>query len=208
MKKIIILSTLSLGILLLAGCSFQQTSQIQPTISKPRIQSSATNLTAQQQNNLKNIPEVTISTDKNNYDKGEVIIIVVKNGLDKTVLYQSGGDKFWGIEYYKDNQWINPAYEEDGGFQLTKKDIDDNCYIKLYERVLPSEFKPQANLSSQWNQKICPFGTGGPEKPRIVKYIESGKYRLIFYYGFEISKDDPYKIFEVKTVYSNAFVIK
>ncbi len=151
---------------------------------------------------------VIISTDKTKYDKGEIIKIVVNNKLDTSILYYSGGGKFWGIEYFKDDKWINPAYESGGGFQLTEKNLGDSCYIALYERESPSEFKPQTNLSSQWNQKICPLGTASPAEPRIVKYIGGGQYRLTFTYGFEISSDDPYKLSGFKTVYSNSFTIK
>ena len=151
---------------------------------------------------------VIISTDKTKYDKGEIVKIIVNNKLDMSILYYSGGDKFWGIEYLKDDKWINPAYESGGGFQLTEKNLGDSCYIALYERESPSEFKPQTNLSSQWNQKICPFGTASPAEPRIVKYIGGGQYRLTFTYGFETSSDDPYKLSDFKTVYSNSFTIK
>jgi len=153
-------------------------------------------------------PDVTISTDKNDYDKGEIINIIVKNGLDKPILYFSGGDRFWGIEYFKDDKWINPAYESDGGFQLTEENLEDNCYVTLYERMPPSELKSQSSISSQWNQKICPFGTGSPAEPRTVRYIDNGQYRLVLNYGFEISDDDPYRLLEIKTIYSNTFTIK
>lgn len=171
------------------------------SISKPK---QTTPLTP----DIKTTPDVTISTDKNDYNEGEVINIVVKNGLDKSILYSSGGDRFWGIEYFKDDKWINPAYEKGGGFQLTKENIGDNCYIALYEIMPPSELIPQSTISSQWNQKICPFGTEGPAKAKTVRYIESGTYRLIFNYGFEILDDDPYRISDFKKIYSNTFVIE
>lgn len=153
-------------------------------------------------------PEVTISSDKNDYDKGEIINIVVKNGLDKSILYSSGGDRFWGIEYFKDDKWVNPAYEEGGGFQFTEENIGDNCYVVLYEEMPPSELTPQSIISNQWNQKICPFGTEGPAEAKTVRYIKSGTYRLIFNYGFKISDDNPYGISDFKKVYSNTFIIK
>ena len=153
-------------------------------------------------------PELTISTDKNNYNRNEIINIIVKNGLNKSILYSSGGDRFWGIEYFKDDKWINPAYEEGGGFQLTEKNVGNNCSIALYERMPPSELTPQSTILSQWNQRICPFETGSPAKPRAVRYIENGKYRLILNYGFEISDDDPYGISDFKKRYSNTFIIE
>lgn len=150
----------------------------------------------------------TISTDKNNYNKGEIIKIFVKNGLDEPILYSGGGDRFWGIENYKNDEWINAAYEESGGFQLTDENIGDNCYILLYERTAPSELSPNSLVSSEWNQKICPFGRGGPTEAKTVRYIESGTYRLVFNYGLELSVDDPYRISDFKKIYSNTFVVK
>ncbi|MFH1781802.1 MAG: hypothetical protein ABH835_04280, partial [Patescibacteria group bacterium] len=152
--------------------------------------------------------EITISTDKDQYSKGEIINIIVKNGLDKSVLYSSGGDRFWGIEYFNDNEWIDPGFEEDGGFQLTEENLGDDCYIALYEGMPPVKLESQSNISSQWNQKICPFGSESPAEPRTVKYIGSGKYRLVFNYGFEISENDPYRISDFQKIYSNIFIIE
>ncbi len=151
---------------------------------------------------------VIISTDKIEYDKGEIIKIVVNNKLDTSILYYSDGDRFWGIEYFKDNKWIDPGYEEGGGFQLTEENIGDACYIALYERMPPVELKSGVSISHQWNQKICPFGTASPAEPRIVGYIEGGQYRLTFTYGFEISSDDPYRLSDFQTIYSNSFTIR
>jgi hypothetical protein len=150
---------------------------------------------------------IAISTDKNQYSEGEIIDIVVKNGLDKSVLYSRGGDRFWGIEYFKNNEWVDPGFEEGGGFQLTEESLGYDCYMALYERMPPITLESQSSLSAQWNQKICPFGTGSPADPRTVEYIGSGKYRLVFNYGFEISENDPYRISNFKKIYSNVFTI-
>lgn len=40
------------------------------------------------------IQEVTIATDKTEYEQGETIKITVRNGLDVPVLYYGGGDRF------------------------------------------------------------------------------------------------------------------
>lgn len=152
--------------------------------------------------------EVVISTDKTEYEQGEIIKIVVNNGLNKPVLYSRAEGQFWSIEYFEDGRWVNPYSKKSGDFQLTEKNIGDACYIALYERSFPEELTSQSNLTAEWNQKICPFGTEGFDKPKIVEYIESGKYRLVFYYGFKISSNDPFIISESKAVYSNEFTIK
>lgn len=154
------------------------------------------------------VEAISVSVDKSEYEQGEIIRIVVNNGSNKSILYSGSGERFWDIEYFKDNKWINPEYEQGGGFQLTEKNTGDDCYIALFERSWPEELSSQLNLTAQWNQKICPFGTEGPDKPKIVRYIESGRYRLAFGYGFEISGNDPFRISEPKTVYSDEFTIK
>lgn len=151
---------------------------------------------------------IVVSTDKTEYGQGEMIKIVVNNGLENPILYSGSGDRFWSIEYFEDGRWVNPYSKKGGDFQLTEKNIGDACYIALYERSFPEELASQSNLTAQWNQKICPFGTEGLDKPKIVRYIESGKYRLVFYYGFKISSSDPFEISEPKAVYSNEFAIK
>ncbi len=158
--------------------------------------------------NNSNKSGVIISTDRTEYDKGEIIKIVVNNKLNTSILYYSGGDRFWGIEYFKNNKWIDPGYEEGGGFQLTEEDIGAACYIALYERMPPIELKSGDSISHQWNQKICPFGTVSPAEPKIVRHIEGGQYRLTFTYGFETSSDDPYKLSAFQTIYSDSFTIK
>jgi len=151
---------------------------------------------------------VVISTDRTEYAKGEIIKVIVTNKLNTSVFYSTAGDRFWGIEYFKNNKWVNPAYERDGNFQLTKKDIGETCYIALYERMPPVELKSGSALQGQWNQKVCPFGANPPTEERTVKYIENGQYRIIFIYGLEVSHDDPYQLSKFQTISSNNFTIK
>jgi len=157
---------------------------------------------------VKPAPAVTISTDKTSYNQGEVINISITNTLATSILYCQGGDSFWGIEYFNEGEWKNPGLEKDGGFQLTENEIGDRCNIALFERIPPPELKSQSSISSQWNQKICPFKVTSPGAPNIVKYIEGNKYRLTFCYGFEVTPDDPYSLNDLKTIYSNSFTIK
>ncbi|MCK5698600.1 MAG: hypothetical protein KAH93_02045 [Candidatus Aenigmarchaeota archaeon] len=156
---------------------------------------------------IKTKSEVTISTNKNDYNIGENINLIVDNGLEKTIFYSPAGDQFWGIEYFEDGIWKKFGYDGRKGFQLTDKIIGDNCYIAQYEQVLPMKLKSKSNLTTNWNQRICPFGTENPTNPRIVRYIESGKYRLTFRFGFELYDNDQL-ILEPKIVYSNTFTIK
>lgn len=153
------------------------------------------------------LPEVSISTDKNEYHKGETLNISVKNGLDELILYYNNGDRFWNIEYLEDGMWKKFGYEGRQGFQLADGDIGDTCYIAQYELMPPEELEPKKELTSRWNQKICPFETGDVRDAKVVRYIESGKYRFAFYYGFEVMDNLPYRISEPITAYSNPFTI-
>lgn len=151
---------------------------------------------------------VSISTDRYSYNKGGIIDISVKNNLKEVILYNDGGDRFFGIEYYQDDKWIDVSDEDFGGFQLTEKSTGDDCTIAMYERSEPVSLGVSSSVLTEFNRKICPFGLDGPTELKIVKYIDGGIYRLIFDYGYEISENDPYSLLEISTVYSRPFIIK
>ena len=141
---------------------------------------------------------VVISTDKAEYGKGEIIEITVENNLKIPIFYSSLGDRFWGITPFKD-----------GFFQLTDGDMGEDCHMRFYERMPPVEVGSGPSISTQWDQKICFFEEFEPfYKPGIVKYIESGQYRIVFDYSLELSDEDPFKLLELKSAYSNSFIIK
>lgn len=151
-----------------------------------------------------NNPGVMISADKTEYDKGEAMNITIKNGSADPIFYFGYGDRLWGIEYFKDGEWIDHEW-----FQAAREgDAGNDCYVTFYERMEPVELAAGSDLSRQWNQKICPDSEEAPEKPRTIRYIESGQYRLTFVYGSGADKEDPYNLLDYKTVYSDSFIIK
>ena len=156
--------------------------------------------------NIQTKSEVTINTDKNSYDKDENINIIIINGLKEDVFYYPGGDRFWNIEYYEDEKWNRFGYEGREGFQLSNEEVGSECYIALYEQVLPEVLESNDELLTNWNQIICPFGDEY-DKPSIVQSVGSGKYRLSFSYGFELNEYED-SILKPKTIYSNIFTIK
>jgi hypothetical protein len=192
MKHVLILCILTSGItLFLFGCT-----DIAP--------SDHTNI----HYNDPNTTTVTISTDKLMYSTSEIISISVRNGLTEPILYSSYGDRIWGIEYFENDKWINNAEQGDGGFQITEEEVGTDCYITLYELAGPSELVAKDGIITEWTQVICPYDTHSIEEPRQTRYIESGTYRLLFYYGFETEADNPFMILNPQTAYSNTFVIK
>ncbi|MDD3190671.1 MAG: hypothetical protein PHI66_03195 [Candidatus Pacebacteria bacterium] len=152
--------------------------------------------------------EVTISTDKTEYEEGEEIKIVAKNNLSKDIFYSYPESHFWGIEYLENGEWIDPNYDEDSSFQIVYADAGEACQIALYERSFPAEFKAGEELSDEWSQNICPFRTASLFEARTVERIPNGTYRFIFTYGTEISKEDPFAITDAEEIYSNEFLIK
>ena len=138
------------------------------------------------------VEKVIITTDKSEYEQGEPINIIVKNNLKIPIFYSSLGDRFWGITPFKD-----------GFFQLTGGDMGEDCYELFFELMPPIEVGLGSDISTQWNQKICFFEQPySSAEPGIVKYIESGQYRLTFAYGFNEASP------EEKIVYSNEFTVK
>jgi len=147
-----------------------------------------------------NDSEVVIYTDKAEYDKGEVIEITVKNNLGTPIFYSSWDGRFWDITPF------------DIFFQLGHDNIGKDCHMVFYEEMPPVEVEPGASFSTQWNQKICPLDPTNPAESGIVKYIESGQYKLVFTYGIGLSNDEagPYHhgLLDPRTIYSNSFTIR
>lgn len=165
--------------------------------------------------------EVTITTNKVEYEQGEVIKVTVKNELDKSIWYVDFPQRdlhFWGIERFKDNKWEDLAYTEGDNFRLPiEEDGKEVCYIFMYERPIGHavELKPNAEFSFQWNQKICPYKMESKEQPFEPVFIEKGHYRFIFRYGLntmELTKPELWErevdLADINTIFSNEFVIK
>lgn len=150
--------------------------------------------------NLK--PEVTISTNSDIYTQGEDIEIKIRNGLNQSIFHLGHGYRNWNIEYFKNNEWKKFGYDDLDGFQIANQKVGEICTITYFERNPPYELESQWNEKSTWNQRICPF------EAKVVRNIGSGKYRLTFNYGFEIDENDPLRIKEINTIYSNNFTIK
>jgi hypothetical protein len=156
--------------------------------------------------NSQNKSIVTIDTNENSYNKGEDINIRIRNGLKQDIFYYPGGDRFWNIEYYENEKWNRFGYEGREGFQISDKEVGNECYIALYEQVLPETLESGDELVTNCNQVICPFGEEY-SKPSIVQRIEKGNYRLSFSYGFELNEYGDF-IIEPKIIYSNIFTIE
>lgn len=156
--------------------------------------------------------EVSISTDKNIYQEGEAIAIKVKNESGKDVFYLDPGGKFWSVEYFKDGKWERYGLGDGiSDFQLTdpEKEIGDQCVFIQFEMPTPNKLAPQSQISIQWDQKICSLGSSsGRGSGGVVEYIGKGKYRISFYYGFDLLDDQIIYESSGNIVHSESFIIK
>lgn len=135
---------------------------------------------------------VTIATDKTEYGQGEVVEIIVRNGLDKPIWYikEVCLPSCCNLYKWEDSEWKSlgnpmPCTQLTAPLRCIQSP-EEPCIIE----VTPNELKPGESTRKQWGMMI--WG----------ELAESGKYQLSFYYG--LSK----KNYTEKTVYSNEFIIK
>jgi hypothetical protein len=129
--------------------------------------------------------EVTVTTDKAEYEQGETVEITVRNSLNKSIWYvkETCPSSCCNLFRWENNEWRNLG------------DPMPCIYVALPPKggphfSQPAELKPEGSISKQWDMTI-----GG-------KLAESVKYRFSFYYG--LTKDS----YTEKTIYSNGFAIK
>lgn len=131
----------------------------------------------------KTVKEVTITTDKTEYEQGETIEITVKNALDKDIVYITTCI----VEPYRVQNFLNDKW-----LDFVEIESSPRCLAKepqfTYEKV-----KAGQSVEFSWDQKrILPdFG-----------WASSGRYRVLFSYKESETSE------ELKTIYSNEFTIK
>ena len=145
---------------------------------------------------MKQIPfgtekEVTITTDKTEYEQGERIKIIVKNNLDEDIYYPKyEGSSCWkvpfGVEYFIQNEWQNISV---GKIDPSNPPYPIPCPQYM---ALPSYHKlaSGAMIDFSWDQQGINKGQAMP-----------GKYRIKFIYVLKDKK-------QAETIYSNEFTIK
>jgi len=125
--------------------------------------------------------KVTITTDKREYEQGEVIEIGVRNDLNKSIFYERSvgcGLSFWQMQKREDNNWRNIT-------------LDPVCLWRTAGSLI-TELKPNEEITNTWD-----LTTGIPGG-----FIGAGTYRFSFDYGF--TQDS----WNEKIIYSNEFTIK
>jgi len=160
-------------------------------------------------------PQVTIETDKTEYEQGEIIKIAVKNNLDKPIWYRrqipSEFPPFWELEKFEENKWKTVYFYLP--VQEKEKEI---CIFRFHERPTwyIDELKPNSKIFYQWNQRVC---LGDKDNSSEPEFIQKGRYRFAFRFGLRkihLSnyQEEPWKgkedLMDTKIIYSNEFIIK
>lgn len=126
--------------------------------------------------------EVVVTTDKLEYESGEIIKVTIKNNLEESIFSHVGKEAIKYIERKTAQGWE----------KFFARCQYPHC---TYDIGPPKEITPKDSKTFQWNPLIFINGTS--------EYVQakSGHYRLLILY-------ENYKKTEWKTVYSNKFRIK
>ena len=160
--------------------------------------------------------QVTITVDKTDCMQGDMVNITVKNNLDKSIWdFGPCGDKpFWKLHKLEGGKWREMMFSFP---DIIEKDIGgDRAYIEVCDLIVceipePVELKSNSEIGYEWSlgKSICEWPLSPIGMPETApKKIEPGTYRLSLSYGLTVSDEDPFKVLNISTIYSNEFTIK
>ena len=135
------------------------------------------------------VEEVSITTDKMEYEIGEEIKITIENNSNKE---QKIGYPDYFIERFKNDNWVEV------------RQVQCPCGA-LCDMVGYSFIKPKNKLEFEWDQQEswCSSGSGDWSlSEEISNQVQSGKYRI------KSIKVDLNNADDKQTIYSNEFTIK
>ncbi len=132
------------------------------------------------------IEEVSITTDKMEYEQGEMVEITIENNSEKE---QGMSYPPYIIERFKNNSWI-PI-----------KQIWLSCGM-FYEEIEFITIKSKDKLKYEWDQQESWCGSIDLLWGEFSNQVQSGKYRIK---SIKIGFPDPENY---ETIYSNEFTIK
>lgn len=149
---------------------------------------------------LRTADEVTITTDKTEYEQGEIVRIIIKNNSDEKIFAYLEGGEFrefplcWlKLERFENGKWVSIE-----GSPCLYCPCGAMCEIPGVIYLRPGEIR-----EGEWDQGIR-WCEKNIEKRKNVSF---GKYRLMFNYH-EYKEGQWVSEREWKTIYSNAFMIK
>jgi hypothetical protein len=136
--------------------------------------------------------QVTITTDKTEYEQGERVKITIRNNLDRKISFGYDG----GIEYLKNGEWITKGYfwSCPCGISSCRCDIRCDTEFSYIEKLESNNEK-----SLEWDQKIP---SCEPDMIKKEAQAPFGQYRVRIpvFYG--------YNYYNSTQIYSNEFRIK
>jgi hypothetical protein len=143
--------------------------------------------------------DVTITTDRTDYRKGDTVTVKVRNRLRDSIWYLDaelgGRHPWWGIQRSEGGDWKEIALW---------KPVDGECALVVSEHVpieeLVRELGPDSERIDPWALANCvEISPVGPELQ--LQPVEPGNYRLLFTYGTDPSS------WKDSTVYSGEFSV-
>jgi hypothetical protein len=136
---------------------------------------------------------VSISTDKTEYGQEEIVKIIFKNGLNRSIWYNkrlSCSEPFWWVERLKGREWERVSV------------LSTWClwYAPQHEAT---ELGVGQEISAKWDLKVYDFQLDKR------KFAQAGIYRIGAGYGFEKEGIGNFaQVKNGKTIYSDEFIIK
>jgi len=132
--------------------------------------------------------EVVITTNKTEYEQGETVEITISNGLEQPIWYvgESPYPSCCTLFKWEENKWVNL------GVPFNVKQVVPPASYSGPSPIDAEELKPGESIHKEWNMKMGEWSE---------RFLEKGKYRFGFYYG--LSKKNYTEI-----IYSNEFTIK
>ena len=126
--------------------------------------------------------QVTITTDKTEYEQGDMVTVVVTNRKEVSILCSS----FPFMLYrYKDDRWEIFLYPWREGFNEPQVEV-----VSPFKEIEPGLTRMEANISRDFNDLVD------------TKWMTSGRYKIEFQYTLDPDKE------ELEIIFSNAFTIK
>ncbi|MCK4729692.1 MAG: hypothetical protein KAT28_00085 [Candidatus Aenigmarchaeota archaeon] len=145
--------------------------------------------------------EVTITTDKTEYEQGETVEITIMNSLDFPIIPQAIlPDKTKYIKFLGENYGIGFIERFEEGTWIGVEPIwrcGNSCFVECNYKHL---FEPGEKRVFEWNQTILICDK--VNRTEKVKVVGAGKYRI----GSAVWLGQDAEIY--KTIYSNEFTIK
>ena len=144
--------------------------------------------------------DVTIKTDKTEYQRGEEVKITITNNTDQEIYFRLGFiepfTSFY-LEQYKNGKW--DTYRDAYGAAELPIDYTPNSWLKEATIVKPNE-----KYEHSW------YGGKGEYQEQKIELVDPGKYRIKLGYYYKQSNEINWEEFNSlkQSTYSNEFTLE